>query len=83
MVMLKDWGSAHVLYADRVLGCSGWVHKQCSGVKASLVRAEDMFVCERCERAGDEEDRNVEESLDQGNGVHLNNIVKICYLGDV
>ena len=49
------------------MGCSGWVHKQCS------------FVCKMCER-GDKEDRSVEESLDLGNGVHLENFGKFCYL---
>ena len=28
----------------RCIGCSGWVHKQCSGVKGSLVEAKDMCV---------------------------------------
>ena len=41
---------------------------------ASLVRAEDTFVCKMCERPGDEEDRTVEESLDLGNTVHLENV---------
>ena len=36
-----------------------------------------------CERAGDEEDRNMEESSDLGNGVHLENVGKFCYLGDM
>ena len=67
----------------RCTGCSGWVHKRCSGVKGSLVRAEDTFVCKMCERAGDEEDRNVDDSLDLGNGVHLENVRKFCYLGDM
>ena len=39
-------------------------------------------MCKTCER-GDEEDRNVEESLDLGNGVHLENVGKFCYLGDM
>ena len=47
-------------------------------MKGSLVRAEDTFVCKTCERAGDEEDRNVKESLDLGNGVHLENVGKFC-----
>ena len=38
-------------------------------------------MCKTCERAGAEEDRNVEESLDLGNGVHLENVGKFCYLG--
>ena len=58
-------------------------HKRCSGVKGSLVRVEDTFVCKMCERKGGEEDRNVEESLDLRNGVHLENIGKFCYLGDM
>ena len=64
-------------------GCNGWVHKRCSGVKGSLVRVEDTFVCKTCEREGDEEDRNVEESLDLGNRVHVENVGKFCYLGDM
>ena len=40
-------------------------------------------MCKMCERAGDEEDRNVEESLDLGNGIHLENVGKSCYLGDM
>ena len=60
------------------MGCSGWVHKQCSGVKGSLVRFEDTFVCKMCEREGDEEDKNVEESLDLGNGIHVENVGKFC-----
>ena len=37
-------------------------------MKGSLVRAED---------------RNVEESLDLGNGIHLENVGKFRYLGDM
>ena len=47
-------------HSIKCTGCSGWVHKRCSGVKGSLVRVEDMFVCKMCERAGDEEYGNVE-----------------------
>ena len=82
MVMLKDWGKWPCTVCGKGVGmnsircteCSGWVHKQCSGVKGSLVRAEDMFVCKTC--------GNVEESLDLGNRVHLENVGKFCYLGD-
>ena len=61
----------------------GWVHKRCSGVKGSLARVEDTFVCKVCERAGDGEDSDVDESMDLGNGVHLENVRKFCYLGDM
>ena len=67
----------------RCTGCSRWVYKRCSGLKGSLVRSEDTFVRKACERAGDEEDRNVKESLDLGNGVHLEKAGKFCYLSDM
>ena len=47
-------------------------------MKGSLVKVKDTFVCKACQRAGDEEDRNVEESLDLGNGVYLENVGKFC-----
>ena len=70
-IVLRDWGSGLVLYVERVLGAilsCGWVHKRCSGVKGSLVGFKDMFV---------------EESLDLGNGAHLENVGKFCYMGDI
>mgnify|MGYP007071599789 CR=1 FL=1 len=67
----------------RCIGCSGWVHKRCSGVKGLLARAEDTFMCKVCERAEDGEDSDVNESMDLGNGVHLENVRKFCYLGDM
>ena len=36
-----------------------------------------------CERADDGEDNDVDESMDLGNGVHLENVGKFCYLGDM
>lgn len=43
-------------------------------MKGSLVRVEDTFVCNVCERAGDGEDSDVDESTDLGNGEHLENV---------
>ena len=40
-------------------------------------------MCKMCERASDKEDRNVEKSLDLGNGVHLENVGKSCNLGNM
>ena len=51
----------------RCTGCSGWVHKRCIDVKGSLARVEDIFV----------------SNMDLGNGVHLENVGKFCYLGDM
>ena len=36
-----------------------------------------------CERADDGEDNVVNESMDLGNGVDLENVGKFCYLGDM
>ena len=60
--------------------CSGWVHKQCTDVKGSLARVEDTFACKVF--ADDREGNGVDESMDLGNGVHLENVGKFCYLGD-
>ena len=46
-------------------------------------RCEVTFVFNVCERADDGEDKGVDESLDLGYGVHLENIGKFCYLGDM
>ena len=43
-----------------------------------MERVLGAFVCKACERAGDEEDRNVDESLDLGNRVYLENVGKFC-----
>ena len=63
--------------------CSGWDQKRCIDVKGSLARVEDIFVCKVCERADDGEDNVVNESMDLGNGVHLENVgnvgVQISY----
>ena len=67
----------------RCTGCSGWVHKRCIDVKGSLARVEDIFVSKVCERADDGEDNVVHENMDLGNGVHLENVGKFCYLGDM
>ena len=67
----------------RCTGCSGWVHKRCSGVKGSLARVVDTFVCKVCERAEDAEDTDADEGMDLGNGVCIENVRKFCYLGDM
>ena len=52
-------------------------------MKGSLARVEDTFVYKVCERADHGEDNDVDESMDLGNGVHLENVAKFCYLGDM
>ena len=51
-------------------------------MKGLLARVEDTFVCQVCERADDRENNGVDESIDLGNGVHLENVEMFCYLGD-
>ena len=64
-------------------GCSGWVHKRCSGVRGLLARVVDTFVCKVCERAEDVEDTDADEGMGLGNGVCIENVRKFCYLGDM
>ena len=52
-------------------------------MKGLLARVEDTFVCKVCERADDQEDNGVDESMDLGNVLHLENVGKFCYLGDM
>ena len=52
-------------------------------MKRSLARVEDTFVCKVCERADDGENNVVDKSMDLGNGVHLQNVGKFCYLWDM
>ena len=47
--------------------------------EGSLARVEDAFVSKVCERADDGQDNGVDESMDMGNGVHLENVEKFCY----
>ena len=72
MVLLNRWGNGHVLYVEglRITRCD------------VRVVVEDTFVCKVCERADDGEDNVVDESMDLGNGVHLENVEMFCYLGD-
>ena len=52
-------------------------------MKSSLARVEDIVVCKVCERADDGEDNVVHENMDLGNVLHLENVGKFCYLGDM
>ena len=64
--------------------CNGWVHKRCSGVKGVLARAEGTFVCKVCESVDvNGESGDVDEGIDLGDGVCIENVGKFCYLGDM
>ena len=63
--------------------CEGWVHKRCSGVKLRLTSVAGMFRCSVCERRNAGDGRQLEDSLDLGNGDCLERVGKFCYLGDV
>ena len=61
-------------------GCKKWIHKRCSGVKGSLRNASQSFICRCCKV-----DRPITDGLlhlDIGNGVSLEKVDKLCYLGD-
>lgn len=63
--------------------CNGWVPKRCSGVKGVLARAEGAFVCKVCESVDvNGESGDVNEGIDLGDEVCVENVGKFCYLGD-
>jgi len=60
--------------------CQKWVHKKCSGIKASISKVMKSFICRRC------------LNLVKGRGhtrvyigasANLELVNKICYLGDM
>ena len=59
------------------------MHKRCSGVKFQLRMVAGIFRCSVCERTNSEDGRQLEDSLDLGNGECLERVGKFCYLGDV
>ena len=61
--------------------CQKWVHKKCSGVKGTLSKVAQSFVCRVCK--GQEKDEIREKSLDMGDGTTLEWVGKFCYLGDM
>src|SRR5260221_299614 len=66
------------------MSCLKWVHKKCSGISGSLQAASATYVCERCASKDDPTAVVLANaSLDIGNGVVLENVVKFCYLGDM
>jgi len=62
--------------------CGFLVHRRCSGVKGSLVKVEETFVCKSCERPAE-----TRQSYNEGHaGTLVNGIETVqsfCYLGDV
>jgi len=63
-------------------GCKKWIHKQCSGVKGSLHNASQSFIsrCYKVDRTI-ADGLNTDLHLDIGNGISLEKVDKLCYLG--
>ena len=65
-------------------GCKKWVHKRCSGVKGSLLKASQSFFCRCCKVDRPiTEGLNTDLHLDIGNRISLEKVDKFCYLGDM
>ena len=60
--------------------CEKWVHKRCSGIKGSLIKVCDTFVCKKCK--GMSKSEAMLGDVDIGNGVSLERVVRFCYLSD-
>jgi len=56
--------------------CQKWVHKKCSGIKASMIKVSKSFVCRGCTDQQASVDRT---STDIADGASL----EFCYVGDM
>ena len=64
--------------------CKKWIHKRCSGVKGSLLKASQLFFCRSCKVDRVMTDWfNTDLHLDIGNGLSLEKVDKFCYLEDM
>jgi len=66
--------------------CKKWMHKQCSGVKRSLLKASQSFICRSCKinrMITDGLTGNTDLRMDISNGVLLEKVDKFSYLGDM
>jgi len=62
--------------------CGFWVHGKCSGVKGSLLKWEETFVCNSCKRSIETRHSCSEGPADADvNGIGI--VQSFCYLGDV
>ena len=61
-----------------------WIHKQCSGEKGSLLKANQPFICRSCKVDRPITDGlNTDLYLDFGNGVSLETVDKFCNFWDM
>ena len=61
--------------------CELWVHKRCSRLRGSLASAVGNFVCGSCATKHTRPGAGEDMCLD--GDVHLESVVKFCYLGDM
>jgi len=60
--------------------CQKWVHRKCSGIKGSMYKAMQLFICRGCLNPVTSSDRT---SVDIGDNAHLELVDTFCYLGDM
>jgi len=65
-------------------GCKKLIHKRRIGVKGSLRNASQLFICRCCKADSPITDGlSTGLHLDIGNGISLEKVDKLCYLGDM
>jgi len=66
--------------------CQKWIHHKCSGIKGSISKAGQDFMCKPCKETrhsqSDKAASNGPEVLDLGSGNVLEKVQHFCYLGD-
>ena len=60
--------------------CHKWVHKKCSGIKGSMYKVMQSFICTGCSNPVISTDRS---SVDIGASANLEVVDKFYYLGDM
>ena len=62
--------------------CKSWVHARCSGIKGSLLRHENTFICKKCQGHMDINTQSNGDSASDLTVQGLANVNSFCYLGD-
>ena len=60
--------------------CQKWVHKKCSGIKGSMSKVANSFICRGCLNPVTSAGRT---SVDIGASAKLELVDKFCYLGNM
>ena len=70
------------MFFDSLCSCQKWVHKECSGIKGSMLKVAKSFICGGCLNLNPVASAG-RTSLDIGSSTKLELVDKFSYLGDM